>query len=47
MYVSMYMGLYTNLFSESLATALTSDGQLRREPAISGTSENNIVSEIL
>jgi len=29
------------------ATALTSDGQLRREPAIFGTSENKIFSEIL
>jgi len=26
----------------NFATALTSDGQLRREPAISGTPENKI-----
>jgi len=30
-----------------IATALTSDGQLRREPAISGTTENTIFREIL
>jgi len=29
------------------ATALTSDGQLRRDPAISGIFENKIFNEIL
>jgi len=48
MHLVFVLGVYNKLRNViCIATALTSDGQLRRGPAISGILENKIFNEIL